>query len=213
LPPSEIPGPGIFTTAIHRTVVVVRLPNLTDAERWAAMRALPDGGPLGPLGVAVVEQPTVTPAVLLAAPASAMSDPGAALRLDLSVTPAEPAAEQRDMPLASDPVTAPEQPVPPLLVPDDPERLAYALFLIETQREGDRVNALERAKQRLHASEEDRLAYAIYLMETKQVDGVSRAVERSWNVKRGGAEKFQGPKRLVESAMAHRPRAMAAATA
>lgn len=59
LPPSEIPGPGIFTVRIHRTLAVVRVPNLTDAERHEAVAYLPNAARVE--GTTLTAEPTRQP--------------------------------------------------------------------------------------------------------------------------------------------------------
>lgn len=60
LPPSEIPGPGIFTVRIHRTLAAVRVPNLTDAERHEVIAYLPNAAPVKAAAPAMIESVVAT---------------------------------------------------------------------------------------------------------------------------------------------------------
>ncbi|PLS77758.1 MAG: hypothetical protein CYG59_22100, partial [Chloroflexi bacterium] len=216
IPPSQLPGApigkGVFTLACGGMVATLRFPLVTDEEIAARLHRMPDRVEQvddDEFGLFGMEAPafTSTPTVPVVAPEQApglvpQRAPESAPKVVMPSSVVAPVSGE--MARVAEPATAA---TPPVATPADDlvERTSYSLFLIETQRERDLGAAVARAGARASAPEEERAAYAIYLIDKKQVDGVSRAVERAWHVKRGGGSTFKNAKALVETLMAQRP--------
>ncbi|MDP9313792.1 MAG: FtsK/SpoIIIE domain-containing protein [Chloroflexota bacterium] len=224
IPPSQLPGApigkGVFTLACGGMVATLRFPLVTDEEIAARLDRMPDRvvqADDDEFGLSGIEAPAfaAAPPVPVAAAVQTAGlvprrAPEAASMVVAASLAAAPASGE--IPRMIEPASS--APSPAGAVGDDlVERTAYAIFLMETQRERELAAAIERAGARASAPEEERAAYAIYLIDKKQVDGVSRAVERAWNVKRGGGSTFKNAKTRVETLMAQRPGVQSLTTA
>ena len=223
IPPSQLPGAptgnGVFTLVCGGLVATLRFPFVTDEEIAARLDRMPDQVVQADdeFGLFGMEAPAFAPAPTVPV-AAAVHTPGLVTERAPKATPTVVVGS-----LAAAPVSGE---IPRMIEPassaplgagaacdDLVERTAYAIFLMETQRERELAAAIERAGRRASAPEEERAAYAIYLIDKKQVDGVSRAVERAWNVKRGGGATFKNAKTQVETLMAQRPAVHSSTTA
>jgi hypothetical protein len=212
IPPSQLPGAptgkGVFTLVCGGLVATLRFPFVTDEEIAARLDRMPDQVVQADdeFGLFGTEAPAFTLALTVPVVA-AVETPGLVTERAPEAVPAVVVGNPAAAPASGEirRLVEPASSAPPAAGDDLVERTAYAIFLMETQRERELAAAIERAGARTSAPEEERAAYAIYLIDKKQVDGVSSAVERAWNVKRGGSATFKNAKTQVETLMAQRP--------